>query len=384
MRTEDARRAGLVSAAVLSGSAWLWGGASLAGPALSSTLLLWTALGQSAPERLLVATVYYLTGCWPIVSAVLCYWGAHHVAAAVGAWLVSSLLLASPWALPPRRGGLFAALGLTALPPLGVIGWLSPLTAAGVLFPASGWLGILCLAVMSMFLPGAMHGNTAAKFLLASVIWLALCTNLVATPTPSPRAPTGWLGVQTRIRSDYGNVLTTIQNNQAVIDAGLEQGARARVLVFPEAILPDWYAGTRAQFAAVMPPAQTWLLGVQTERRDAVVLARAGNAQPAPLVEAAGLLLGGDWQPWNPRSLHPSWWQQVFELDGRRVWAAICVEQVQPWTWLEALAQRPNVILAQSNVWWAGHTQETPEIQDASTKAWARLMNLPVVSALNR
>lgn len=383
MRTEDARRAGLVSAAVLSGSAWLWGGASLAGPALSSTLLLWIALGQSAPERLLVAMAYYLTGSWPIVGAVLGFWGAHHIAAAVCAWFGTSLLLASSWALPPSRGGLFSALALTAVPPLGVIGWLSPLNAAGVLFPATGWIGILCLVVMSMVLPGAMHGTPGARWLLADVIGLALSANLAASLTPSPPVPSGWVGVQTRIKPDGGDVLASIQNDQEVIRAGLAQGAGARVFVFPEAILPDWYAGTRTQFAAVVPPTQTWLLGVQTDRRDAVVLARPNNAQPAPLVDAAGLLLGGDWQPWNPRTLHPAWWQQVFELDGRRVWAAICVEQVQPWTWLEALTQRPDVILAQTNDWWADQDQQAPEIQETSTEAWGRLMRRPVLSAVN-
>ena len=384
MRAEDARRASLISAAAFSGSAWLWGGASLAGPALSITLLLWIALGRSAPQRLLVAMAYYLTGSWPIVGAVLGYWGPHHVVAAVGAWFGTSLLLASPWGIPPRRGGLLAALVSTAVPPLGVIGWLSPLTAAGALFPATGWFGIICLMMMTVALPGALHGNIVARWLLASLIGLALGANCAARLAPESHLPSGCVGVQTRINPGGGNVLASTQNNQAVISAGIEQGLGARVVVFPEAIVPNWYDGTRSQLSAAVPLGQTWLLGVQTKERDAVVLARPGSAQPVPLVAAAGLLLGGDWQPWNPRSLHPAWWQRVFEIDGRRVWAAICVEQVQLWAWLEALAQRPDVILEQSNAWWAGRAMTAPKIQHASTKAWARLMDLPVVSAVNR
>lgn len=224
MRAEDSRKVALISAAAFSGSAWLWGGASLAGPALSITLLLWVALGQSTPERFLVAAAYYLTGSWPIVGAVLGYWGPHHIAAAVGAWFGTSLLLASPWGIPPRRGGLLAALVSTALPPLGVIGWLSPLTAAGALFPATGWLGIIYLMMMTAALPSALHGNTAARWLLASLIGLALGANCAARLAPEPHLPSGWVGVQTRITPSDGNVLASIQNNQAVISAGIEQG----------------------------------------------------------------------------------------------------------------------------------------------------------------
>jgi hypothetical protein len=154
-------------------------------------------------------------------------------------------------------------------------------------------------------------------------------------------------------------------------------------VVFPEAVLPDWYDGTRAQFAAAVPPGQVWLLGVQTNGRDAVVRVKQGDADPVPVAQAAGLLLGGDWQPWNPRTLRPAWWQRVFALDGQRVWAAICVEQVQPWTWLEALWQRPTMIVAQSNAWWAAPGSAAPAIQRTSTRAWARLMAAPVVTATN-
>jgi hypothetical protein len=156
------------------------------------------------------------------------------------------------------------------------------------------------------------------------------------------------------------------------------------VVVFPEAILPNWYAGTQEQFAAAVPPGQVWLLGAQTGGRDAVVRVEHGRSDPVPVTQAAGLLLGGDWQPWNPLTLRPAWWQRVFDLDGQRVWAALCVEQVQPWTWLEAMGQRPTAILAMSNQWWAPAGNAAPGIQEASTRSWARLMGVPVVAAVNR
>ena len=376
-----------IAAAAAAGSAWLWGGSSLLGPTASLCLPLLVAGSGTARRRFGVALAYYAVGCWPIVSAVLGYWGKHHALMACAAWAGASLALSLPWALPPRRGGLLAALLLTALPPLGVIGWLSPMNAAGVLFPAMGWIGLLCLLALAVILPLALRDGEGSRRVLVSLLGVAVLANAAAAVRHgiglAPALPEGWVGIHTQIKPDDGNVLAGIANNQAVIAAGLSQGAAARVLVFPEAILPDWYDGTRAQFAAAVPPGQVWLLGVQMDARDAVVQVRHGYADPVPVAEAAGLLLGGDWQPWNPRTLRPAWWQHVFDLDGQRVWAAICVEQVQPWTWFEAMWQRPTVILAQSNIWWAAPGNAAPGIQAASTRAWARLMGVGVVGAVN-
>lgn len=388
MDAEATWRAIPVGGALLAGCAWLWGGATLIGPALSLTLLLWVALGRSARDRFLIALAYYLTGCWPIVGAVLGYWGAHHTPVALGAWWAAALVLAAPWALPPRRCGLLAALLLTALPPLGVIGWLSPLNAVGVLFPGMGWLGVLGMLFLVAILPLALRDWDGSRRVLTSLLVMAVIANAAAMVRAvdglDPALPHGWIGIHTQIKPSAGNVFTDIVNNQAVIAAGLDQGKGARVLVFPEAILPDWFSGTRAQFAAAVPPGQIWLLGAQAPHSDAVVQVRAGDSTAQPLTGAAGLLLGGDWQPWNPHTLRPAWWQQVFDQDGQRVWAALCVEQVQPWTWLEAMWQQPTVILAQSNAWWAQRAPAAPEIQAASTKVWARLIGVPVVTAVNR
>ena len=376
-----------VLVAAVAGSAWLWGGSSLLGPLASLGLALLVGDSGTALRRFGVALAYYAVGCWPIVSAVLGYWGEPHALMAWAAWASASLALSLPWALPPRRGGLLAALLLTALPPLGVIGWLSPMNAAGVLFPAMGWIGLLLMLALAVILPLALRDWDGSRRVLVPLLVCAVLANAAAVVRHgvglAPALPKGWIGIQTQIKPDDGNVLAGIANNQAVIAAGLDQGTGARVLVFPEAILPNWYGGTRAQFAAAVPPGQVWLLGVQMGARDAVVRVEQGYADPVPVTEAAGLLLGGDWQPWNPRSLRPAWWQRVFDLDGQRVWAAICVEQVQPWTWLEALWQRPTVILAQSNAWWAAPWSAAPGIQEASTRAWARLMGVAVVTAVN-
>lgn len=380
-----------VALGAIPGLAWILGGAGPIGPLLSILLVAAVATGRNPVERLTAALAYYATGCWPIVGAVAGYWGTGHAGVGFLAWAVCSVALAMPWALATHWPGLLFALAATALPPLGVVGWLSPLNAAGMPFPGMGWIGLV-LAVGSML---AMHtvlraltgqgrhgpfANISRSMLLSAVI-VAIGANLLASPASTP---SGWIGVQTQILPSKGNVLRAIQNNRSIIDAGLAQGKGARVVVFPEAILENWLPGTRQQFAEAVPPRQIWLIGAQVGRSDAVVAVTHGRATAVPLAKAAGLLLGGDWQPWTKNSLRPAWVQHTFPLGGTRVWAALCVEQVQPWTWLEALWLRPGVILATSNVWWAAPGSAAPGIQEASGNAWARLMGAPVVWAINR
>jgi hypothetical protein len=310
------------------GSSWLFGD-GLVGPGASFVLIALIAAQRGSLGRFIAALGYYTSGSIPIVAAVVGYWGAHHAALGVTVWLGASLLLSAPWAFAAGRWGALGALAVTALPPLGVIGWLSPLNSAGVFFPGMSWigLGLLYFGIAAMY--GPAHRPRIA--LLATLGLIALASNLIyREPTPLK----GWTGVTTHLKPARGNVFDDIRNNHAAIRAGLTRGKGARVVVFAEAIVDDWWSGTRQQFALAVPAGQLWILGADTHSSDAVVAAAHGRADSQVLARSAGLLLGGNWLPGSSQTLRPFWWERVFLVDQTRVWAALCVEQVQPWTWL--------------------------------------------------
>ncbi|MDA8093958.1 MAG: conjugal transfer protein TraB [Betaproteobacteria bacterium] len=380
----------LAAVGAVPGLLWDISGADPIGPLFSISLVAAVAIGRNASERLASALGYYASGSWPIIGAIAGYWGSLHPWVGAAAWAACTVALASPWALAASWTGLLFALAVTALPPIGVIGWLSPINAAGMLFPGMGWLGLMLWLIFAIALHAFVSARSdigrsgaltsLARSHLPLFLPIIAAAHLMAAAT---KPPTGWVGVQTHILPSGGNILAAIQDNQDVIQSGLHQGNGARVVVFPEAILENWLPGTRQQFGQAVS-GQIWLIGAQASMRDAVVVATRGHAASRPVTVAAGLLLGGDWQPWSANTLRPIWLQRTFTLDGKRVWASLCVEQVQPWTWLEAMWQRPDVVLAMSNDWWAAEDNAAPGIQDASTKAWARLMGVPVVWAVNR
>ncbi|OYW97558.1 MAG: conjugal transfer protein TraB, partial [Rhizobiales bacterium 32-66-8] len=71
------------------------------------------------------------------------------------------------------------------------------------------------------------------------------------------------------------------------------------------------------------------------------------------------------------------------ELAGRRIAPLICYEQLVVWPILQSMLHRPDAIVATGNGWWTVGTSII-DIQNASTIAWARLFDVPLVTAFNR
>jgi hypothetical protein len=99
---------------------------------------------------------YYSAGLWPMIPGIERYIGqatSHLVAVAI--WACAAILLSGPWAVawtPGRRWHYLwrVPLAITAaiVPPLGLIGFISPVTAAGYLFPGTCWIGLVTTAFL--------------------------------------------------------------------------------------------------------------------------------------------------------------------------------------------------------------------------------------------
>jgi len=72
----------------------------------------------------------------------------------------------------------------------------------------------------------------------------------------------------------------------------------------------------------------------------------------------------------------------VFGGGGTRYGVLVCYEQLLLWPVLQTYAERPALILAPANAWWSQETS-IPEIQKTVLRAWARLFDVPTVTAFN-
>jgi len=88
------------------------------------------------------ALVYYGVASLPVIAVSELYWPSKGVLA-IALWFTASAVLTLPWVVfwtrqPALRPfAATAAVLLSAIPPLCIVGWASPLISAGVLFPVA-------------------------------------------------------------------------------------------------------------------------------------------------------------------------------------------------------------------------------------------------------
>jgi hypothetical protein len=368
------------------------------------------------------ALSYYAGALWPLIPGAKNFFGpgvSPFVAFAF--WAVAALLLALPWPLVWSRNARQAlwrapaGLALTVIPPLGIIGWASPLTAAGFLFPATGWSGLLLCALLTGAL--AIWPKQAA---IAGVC-IAAAANLTHPAEPPVRAD--WKAINTHFGSIAHGATDFLAEYQAAEEIQREAvAARAAVIVFPETVVPYWTTSTDAfwqqTLAELKASGKTVLIGARIPTSApasnpvydfSAELAILRHASLLPLTHSPeaekwsstyfnGLVIRGGQAGifeqripvpvamWNPfrrdsapvRLLGPG----TIPIAGKRAAILICYEQLVTWPVLISMLREPNILVGVANDYWAADTT-IPRFQRSAVKSWARLFGIPYVLAVN-
>ncbi|MBU2833019.1 conjugal transfer protein TraB [Acidithiobacillus ferriphilus] len=370
------------------GTAWQYGNA---GPIVSVLLIPLVLIQNTRGSRFAVALAYYLAGSHgiPLASAVFFGPGGHWLEG-VALWLVSSALLASGWAFADKAWKAAGVLVFDALiPPLAFFDWMSPLAAAGVLFPGWGIFGVVAL-LMGIALIPLLARKRAMVFLPV----LPIIANLVflTVPNSSVLLTSSIRGINLHLGPSTHSVLTNFSRIQAWA-ATANQHKKAKVLLLPETLL-TWWPGNAHYVEQYVPKGQTWLVGASIPLKQPGMFAdgiEAVTRHRSKMIFASVLPVPVSmWRPWHTPTgdsfgrmdYKAFWWQRPVMLDGKTMWAEICYDQLLPFSWMEAALYQPQVILLTNNVWWAKGTG-IPRIQRASAWAWSRLSGSSTIEAEN-
>ena len=394
---------------------------STAHPAgIVAALLLLPAFVFRAPSRsgsYAAATGYYVGALWPIAVGAKNFFGPDvSVVGAMTFWAVCALLLALPYALlwtdktPQLIWRVPVALLTGVIPPLGLIGFASPLTAAGFLFPAWSWCGFaLSLAGCGLI---AAH----PKMGLLCVASVALVAKILYPGDRRP--PADWKAVNTHFGAISHDPVSPLNEYLAAQSIQAQAAnSSARVVVFPESVVPRWTASTdvfwKPTTDALRRDGKIAVIGAlipkspplsNDDMRAAIELLRTGHAVrqisshaepysyrnaavirgiqsgiffqrvPVPLSMWKLFLRGG-----TPMHLGGP---PVLEVAGQRAAIVICYEQVIPWTVLTAAMARPTLFVGMSNDHWATGTP-IPQWQALCLRGWSRLFRIPYLLAVN-
>lgn len=386
----------LIGAAALCGLAWGHDGAPWLMGLAVVVPLLWHRAGNRWTAGAVVLAYYLATsrgmpfgfGIFFEASAPTWYGWA--------LWVACGLANAALWcALWSRDAGrriwlMPAILVLTAVPPIGIIGWTSPLNAAGIFYPGMGFIG---LAFLVGLMAASMRGRWPAVAMFAGA---ALVANASAAfwPKNAPAWATAWAGQDTHFPRLQTANLDIFGEGQRVMQvlhlAG--QVKPGHVLVLPETVLPQLSAANTFTASMLDDAANvlarkrsTIVVGAELHTpgqrlKNALVVLGAG--QRVELVQRIPVPIGM-WKPWrNDTFAVDLLGSGVAQVAGRRVAYSVCYEQLLVWPMMASMLQSPEVIVGAANGWWARNTS-IPAIQGQSLDAWGRLFAVPVVRAAN-
>lgn len=374
-----------------------WGqGDSLA--RLAAVLLLPVVMGfaRSRGEALALMLGYFAAGARGLPGGAVVFfgdtapgwWG-------VAMWAAASALLGAPYALlwhadlPRRALGFVIATLVCVVPPLGIVGWLNPISVAGLLFPSWGWAGLaVTLLAFAALASRRIFGiavcgvamvlaNFGEKPAVAPVGWLGFDTSFARLSSAGTDQASQWLASMRRIE--------WVRRAAAAMPPGA-------TLVLPETLLgrydgvaqtllagPD--AELKSKRARVLVGAELPLPGGQYQNALIVLGAQEGDGRAA--IQGVPVPISM-WKPWADDGARADLLARdsVIVVGQLRTAVAVCYEQLLTYSMLMLMARTPDVIVASSNVWWANATS-IPDIQRQSVRAFARLFHVPAVFARN-
>lgn len=358
------------------------------------TAILMPVLWASARSRWvagLVVMAYTTAASRGLIPGIAEFFGtnlAHGLALWLAAGLLTGLAGLACWHRSPAVRVLLLPVLLLALivPPAGLVGWAHPVTAAGWLFPGSGWLGLVATVGLAMLLAWRrplIHAAAAFVPLLA----------VGAMFTAPVEIPGGWSGHNTHFHFGVGSSAQrdpmeeirrhwAMQSLVATDDAG-------PVHVLPETVGGTWNSQASAEWQRLLAdlPGHTVLMGAYepttgSEYNNVLVEVTAEGSRiayrqrtPIPV---------GMWRPWDDTSAVPQWLEQkgTVTVAGQRAAILVCYEALLVWPVLHSIQEQPELLVSIASTWWA--PESIHRSQRHAMQSWARLFEIPLVEAYNR
>lgn len=385
MRPELFRTGVLV--ALSAGAGWIgWSGHVLLLPIAGAFPILWS-LARTRLQAMAVSAAYFLAASRGLPQGVANFYSSD-VWPGLFLWLVASagfvIVHAALWTdcaswRNPLR--FLIACVIMAIPPFGITGWAHPVTAAGILFPAWGWWGLLAMAT-------GLGGMTTRRWPAAAVAMTGFWFFSTITWT-EPIVPASWRGVNVEMGSSLGRDASLEQ--QGALMALVRRQWPADIVVLPESALGFWTPTLARLWQRALAQTGTTVIAgaalIDAKGYDNVLVSISTDSS-AILYRERMPVPGSMWQPWwslvgeGAGAKAHFFANPVVEHDGFRIAPLICYEQLIVWPVLQSMLHDPDVIVAVGNGWWTSGTSIV-DIQRTSARAWGRLFGKPVILSFN-
>jgi hypothetical protein len=379
-------KAGILVALSTSAGLIGWSGHVLVLPIAAFFPVLWS-LARTRLQAAVVSTAYFLAASRGLPQGVANYYG-QDIWPGLLLWLIASCaFVAVHCVFWTNRGGwkkplrYMAACGAMAVPPFGILGWAHPITAAGVLFPGWGWWG---LSAMTAGLGVMTTRYWPAAAIVMTGLWL-----WSAAEWTTPVLPVPWFGVDLEMGASLGREAGL--RRQLDLTEIARSHPSGTTIVLPESALGLWTPTVERVWQRALTGTGIVVIAgaaiIDQHGYDNVLVKLSPDGSEV-LYRERMPVPGSMWQPWRAwigdqggaRAHFFS--NPVFQVGDVIVAPLICYEQLLVWPVLQSAFHRPDVIVAVGNGWWTAGTSII-DIQRASSEAWTRLFDLPLVISFN-
>lgn len=300
------------------------------------------------------------------------------------------------WSKDKRRKALclpVAVLTAFVLPPISLIGIVSPLLAAGTILRGFGYLGMLLVLIIWSLC--AVERRIAPLLLCAIFAF----TVLPGASWYETAAPEGFLAVDTsfgRLGSGSHHFARDYERVQFVFDDLRRRNLQctgAKFFVLPETIAgrlnPTGFALWRQELAGLLENGGTVIFGgeIPTDGgrkydNAVIMLHKEGEAVLFQRIPVPYSMYRGP-SSVTGANLHLFDEDGILELpDGRSAAIVVCYEAYLTWPYLVSMRLKPDMIISVANLWWC-RDSSLPTTQRTVVALWGLLFGVPTLFTAN-
>lgn len=207
----------------------------------------------------------------------------------------------------------------------------------------------------------------------------------------TPDIGRGWQGVDLQLGNNLGRDTSLARYSDLAATLRSQRRSDTAYVLLPESALGFWTPSVERLWRQKLSGADLSVVAgaavVDQEGYDNVLI-RVSATESEILYRERMPVPGSMWQPWLPligKSGGASadfFANPIVSVGGQRVAPLICYEQLIIWPVLQSMLHDPDLIIAVGNDWWTKGTSIIA-IQRASTQAWARLFDKPLIMSFN-
>ena len=361
---------------------------------------------NSHPSSFLVSFVFYLALSRGIVPGSYVFFRDGSLIRALCLWCSSAFGLALPYALlspvrssskTPQAMRLVLAILASALPPLGLIGWGSPLVAAGLFFPSTGWIGLSLLLLL--------YGLAAAWRYVRLALFITALVLMPILPITEAIPSANWAGIDTifgRIASGSADFEEQYQREREVFADLLWKRRNgelsADILLLPETLIGRMNPTTQKRwrdFLHHLDDKKVFIIGAEIPKGwkydNVMVTFNDPTAHSGDFIKEQTAIqrcpvpfsMYRPFSPWGANAdVFSRGENSMMYFAGEKAGFLICYEQFLVWPLLSIMSLKPHMLAAPANFWWCRDTT-LPAVRDRTLKLLCALFGVPLISAVN-